>query len=172
MKKKPSEKRHTFIINNGRKINILKLPGFIQSSNLLLYLSCNNCFILRFDKILKSFGRYPTIFMLNWLVQCFLVLHSCCFWMYSRKNQLKNFNLCKETVENAVLILCNISPESYVGNSTLKISCVKSHNFFSCDAKSLYFLWEKCVSCDFTRENFPRVMKNYTIFQVNECMRK
>ena len=55
---------------------------------------------------------------------------------------------------------------------TLKISRVKSHNFLSCDEKSHDFSCEKCVSCDFTREKFPRVMKNYTIFHVNECMRK
>ena len=55
---------------------------------------------------------------------------------------------------------------------TLKISRVKSHDFFSCDEKSHDFLCEKCVPCDFTRENFPRVMKNYTIFRVNECMMK
>ena len=55
---------------------------------------------------------------------------------------------------------------------TLKISRVKSHDFFSCDEKSHDFSCEKCVSCDLTRENFPRVMKNYTIFRVNECMRK
>ena len=48
----------------------------------------------------------------------------------------------------------------------------KSHNFSSCDEKSHNFLREKYVSCDFTRENFPRVMNNYTIFHVNECMRK
>ena len=53
------------MICNGRKTILLKLPGVIQSSNLVLYLSCNNCFILRFDKILKSFGRYPTVFKLN-----------------------------------------------------------------------------------------------------------
>ena len=61
---RPSEKRHTFIYN-GRKIIIFKLPGFIQSSNFVLYLSCNNCFILRFDKFLTSFGRLPTVFKLN-----------------------------------------------------------------------------------------------------------
>ena len=55
---------------------------------------------------------------------------------------------------------------------TLKISRVKSHDFFSCDEKSHDFSCEKCVSCDFTRENFPRVMKNYTIFRVIECMMK
>ena len=55
---------------------------------------------------------------------------------------------------------------------TLKISRVKSHDFFSCDEKSHNFSCEKCVSCDFTPKNFPRVMKNYTIFRVNECMRK
>ena len=44
---------------------------------------------------------------------------------------------------------------------TLKISRVKSHDFFSCDEKSHNFSCEKCVSCDFTQENFLRVMKNY-----------
>ena len=55
---------------------------------------------------------------------------------------------------------------------TLKISRVKSHDIFSCDEKSRNFSCEKRVSCDFTRENFLRVRKNYTIFHVNECMRK
>ena len=43
-------------------------------------------------------------------------------------------------------------------------SYINSHNFFSCDEKSQDYSCDKCVSCDFTRENFLRVMTNYAIF--------
>ena len=56
---------------------------------------------------------------------------------------------------------------------TLIVSRVKSNDFFSCDEKSRNFSCEKCVSCDFIRKkNILRVMKNYTIFHVTECIRK
>ena len=57
--------------------------------------------------------------------------------------------------------------------STLWKSLLWNHTiFFSCDEKSHDFSCEKCVPCDFTRENCLPVMKNYTIFHVIECMRK
>ena len=68
-----------------------------------------------------------------------------------------------EKISEVLEVLCSF---------TLKLSRVKSHNFFSFDEKSHDFSCEKWVSCDFTWENLLRVIKNYTILHVNECMRK
>ena len=54
------------------------------------------------------------------------------------------------------------------GHYTLKVSRVKSRDFFSCDETSQDFSRDKCVSCNFTKESFPRVMKKDTISLVNQ----
>ena len=49
---------------------------------------------------------------------------------------------------------------------------VWNQNFFSRDENPNIFPWWKNVSCDLRCENFLRVMKSYTVFRVNERMRK
>ena len=110
MKKRPSEKRHAFIICNGRKIILLKLTGFIQSSNVVLYLRCKNCFILRFYKILKSFVRYPTVFKLNCPSAMLFSLAQLLFLNVQQEKQIKTFQLVQGNrwkCIRKVLILCN-----------------------------------------------------------------
>ena len=52
-------------LSNGKKTIMLKLSDFIQSGKLPKCPRCDNCFKLRLDKILKSFGRFPVAFKLD-----------------------------------------------------------------------------------------------------------
>ena len=54
---------NSFIVPNGRKTTILKLPGFMQSIVFAKHFSCDNCFIFRINNILNSLGRFRTDFM-------------------------------------------------------------------------------------------------------------
>ena len=47
----------------------------------------------------------------------------------------------------------------------------KITRFFSVMRNRTIFC-KNCASCDFTKESYPRVIKNYTIFYMNERMKK
>ena len=61
LKKTEIERRQNFILSNGKKRRIPKLPVFTQSSIMALYSSCDESYILRVDKIVKCFGTRPTV---------------------------------------------------------------------------------------------------------------
>ena len=79
----------------------LKLPSFIQLGKLPIYSSC--CLILRVDKILKSFGRFPTFFQVGllWCTAVYYCSGAASVCTEVAKKFSKILNIYKITAESA-----------------------------------------------------------------------